>query len=290
MVKSASETTLPSQHDILPHLGVLDRLLIEKTPDERVPRVQRQTEQLPYYLRGACAAVHQLESARLDAVTILDKLGIGPRAQFVLPVDKVDPLSFCYDSFLFCMRRAFDALVPYLSQCPTNLSLPSSMNDLVAGIRKNKWADLDSEITSEILAFWDSVGWKIKGYQDQASHKAIILSNCVAFKRGDGVRGLRMLLPDNPDEKRPSELRYAPGVPAMNFATDSLGATIVFANALVERMIDLMAPDDSDVRHTGVVAITMRGFPLIMSTKMTGEPVPFPVEVADVVKKSAPRA
>ncbi len=278
---------LPSQHDIIPNLGTLDRLLLAKTPADRVSGMQRQTEQLPYYLRGACTAIRQLEATRVEAVTVLAAPSAGPHTQVILPPDKVDPLSFAIDFYLFCARRAIDALVPYISRCPRNLSLPASMKDLAGGIAKSKYPKLDPQVQTTLLSYWEQVGLKIKGYRDQTSHKAIILSNCIAFNGAGGVSGLKMLLPDNPEEKRPSELRYEPGVPAMGFALDSLQQTIRLANVLVERMIDLMASDDPSARSTGIVSIAMRGAPLRLASTISGEPVPFPVNVFQLAMKTA---
>ncbi len=272
---------LPSQHELIPNLAALDRLLMENSEQDRFPAIQRETEQLPYYLRGATAAVCQLEVARCDAVMALDKPMMGPHTRFVLPPEQVDPLSFAVDSYLFFTRRSFDAVIAYLRRCPVNISLPASMNDLQKGLRGSKYT-VDSQLEKAILEFWDKTGSKIKGYRDQTSHKAVIVSNCVAFNSPTG-RGLRMLLPDDAQEKRPSEIRYDPGVPAMAFIIDSLQKTIRFVNVIVERVIDLMSAGKPDARDFGVVGQAMRGAPLVISSKISGEPVPFPLSVSKAV-------
>ncbi len=268
------QSLTPSQHELIANLSVLDRLLFEKTSSAKLSKVQRETEQLPYYLRGACAAICQFELARIEAVKVLSAPSSGPNSRVVLATDKVDPLAFAVDFYLFCMRRALDALIPYLSRCPDNISLPSSLNALVNGLGNRKYQSLDLEIRTTILSFWGDIGKKIKGYRDQANHKAIILSNCIAFNGEGGCSGLRMLLPDNPDEKRPSEIKYDPGVPAMGFALDALEKSLLFVNMLVERMIDLMCADNPEARRKGVVSIAMRGAPLKIGAKFSGEPVP----------------
>ena len=169
----------------------------------------------------------------------------------------------------------------YLRRCPENVSLPASINDLVKGIHNSKY-ELDDQLQDVLLAFWNDMGVKIKGYRDQANHKAIILSNCVAFTSPKGA-GLKMLLPDDPHEKRPSELRYDPGVPAMGFALDALKKTIQCVNVVVERLIDLMSQGDPNARTTGVVGPAIRGGPWVFETKISGEPVPFPLTVSKVV-------
>ncbi len=95
-----------------------------------------------------------------------------------------------------------------------------------------------------------------------------------------------MLLPDNPEEDRPSKINYDPGIPTMGFTLESLRVTVIFVNRLVERMIDLTAGTEVNPRETGIVGITMRGSPLKITTKKQGEPVPFPVGVRQVVERA----
>lgn len=274
---------IPNQHELIPNLGVLDRLLMESSIDGSYSAIQRETEQLPYYLRGACFSINELEFYRNRAAKALSELpGASPTAQFVLPPEHSDPLSFATDSYLFFLRRVMDAVISYLGRCPNRISLPSSMNTLMKGIETGKYK-LDSQIKTILEEYWNSVGVKIKGYRDQVNHKAIILSNCVAFN-GTGGIGLKMLLPDNPEEDRPSKINYEPGINAMGFLLESLKETIKFINALVEKMIDLMAKDGSNPREKGIVGITMRGTPVSFGSSITGEPVPFPVGVKEIVK------
>ncbi len=208
--------------------------------------------------------------------------GTSPTTQFVLPLEYSDPLSFATDSYLFFLRRVMDAAISYLGRCPNRISLPSSMNTLMKGVKTGKYK-LDVQIKTILEEYWGNVGAKIKGYRDQVNHKAIILSNCVAFNSTDGV-GLKMLLPDNPEEDRPSIINYDPGVNAMAFLLESLKAKIKFINALVEKMIDLMAKGRANPREQGIVAITMRGAPVAFGSSVTGEPVPFPIGVKEIVK------
>ncbi len=276
---------LPNQHDLIPNLAVLDRLLMENYPPDIHSSIQRETEQLPYYLRGVCFSINKLESYRIKAAQALAEVPeVGPNTQLILPAEYSDPLSFALDSYLFFLRRTFDSLRPYLCRCPTKISLPQSMNDLINGIRTDKY-QLDPQIKTLLIDFWDTVGKKAKGYRDQTNHTAIILSNCIVFNCSQGV-GLRMLLPDNPEEKRPFKINYNPGVNAMGFTLESLKITVQFVNRLVERMIDLTAGAKKNPRDRAIVSITMRGAPLKISSRTTGEPVPFPVGVKEIVKRA----
>jgi hypothetical protein len=142
---------------------------------------------------------------------------------------------------------------------------------------------LDSQIIGILENYWNVRGEKLKGYRDQANHKAIILSNCIVFKYSKGV-GLKMLLPDDPKENSPAKITYDPGVSTMGFLLESLKLTIQFVNALVERMIDLMAGGEQNPREMAIVGLAMRGAPLVLSAQRSGEPVPYPVSVTRVVE------
>lgn len=282
-------TGLPSSFELIPNLGVLDKLLREKTPVSEQSKVNRHTEQLAYYLRGACHALNQLENTRICAANQFTELADGnPRSQWIIAGDLWDEMGFSTDLYLACLRRACDALLHYVSRCPRNISLPESFKDFVDGIRNRKY-QVDSKIGKSALNYWDETGIKVKGYRDQALHKAVILSNCLVFYHHvTGSVGLRMSLPDNPQEKSPAELKYEPGVAAMRFFVGSLYDTIQFVNVSVERMIDLMAPFHRDVRETYVISASIRGGPIIVNEMITdGEPVPFSVTVHDVVRRAA---
>lgn len=279
---------IPSQHDLIPNLGVLDRLLVEESDKAKVSSIQRVTEQLPYYLRGAFSALQQMELARVKAIECSGEISGAPSARIVLPADKIDPLSFALDFYLFCSKRACDSIVSYISRCPNNISLPESISDLIIGLEKSKWS-IDSIIQNTLLEFWESVGKRLRDYRDQVSHKAIILSNCVAFEGKGGVKALSALLPDNPEEKSPSKIGYEPGVPLMGFSLDSFAQTVHMINVLVERMIDLLAPNSPDARAKGIVAITMRGAPFVVKSTISGEPVPYPTNIQKLISRAAER-
>ena len=175
-----------------------------------------------------------------------------------------------------------DSLVSYLSRCPVRTSLPSSINDLMKGIPSGKY-NLDSQIKTLLMDYWKSIGKRIKGYRDQVNHKAIILSNCIVFNTPKGF-GLKMLLPDNPEERSPSKISYDPGIGTMGFLLESLKVTVQLINRLVERMINLMAGDDKNSRERAIVGLTIRGAQLKIGLLRTGEPVPYPVDVRRAVE------
>lgn len=284
----AVDTGLPGPMELMPHLPVLDKLLREQIPDEKRATVNRLTEQLTYYLRGACYALDLLEGTRNAAADEFVKLNPdNPRGYWVIIGDLSDQMGFAADLFLTYMRRTLDALVNYLAKCPIESQLPASFNDLVKGLNTGKHT-LDEEIKDLILGYWENVGSKVKGYRDQTLHKAVIISNCVMFYHPIARSvGLRMCLPHDAQEKSPVKLSYEPHVDAMGFFVEALYATVEFVNRIVERLIDLMS-SDSNVRDEGVIIIFNRGGPLTsdMLKDIRGEPVPYTVTAAEVVRRA----
>ncbi len=131
---------------------------------------------------------------------------------------------------------------------------------------------------------------KIKGYRDQSNHTAIISGDCVIFRGNDGGVGLKMLLPDNPEEKSIAKMTYQPGVPVMGFMLESLAKSVRFVNEVIERLIDLMAPYDPETRRIMTLEmVAWRAGPLKLSPgePIVGEPVPFPADIAKIVGEAA---
>lgn len=273
---------LPTQHELIPNLGVLDRLIMENCEGNEYAKIQRHTEQLPYYFRAACFSLNELEYYRIKTTEAWKQIPeVGPDTQFILPPELFDPLSFAADSYLFFLRRVMDSLIAYISRCPNRQSLPSSMNDLMKGVSSSKY-DLEEDIISILNDYWDSVGKIVKRYRDYVTHSAVILSNCIVFNTPNGF-GLKMLLPDNPEEKSPSKIAYNPGIGTMGFFFDALKQTIQFVNRIIEKLIDLMGTHEANPREKGIVGPAIRGGSFEISSHKSGEPVPYPVGVMQVL-------
>lgn len=274
--------TIPDQNELIPNLSALDRLLHEKTHPDRISAVQRETEQLPYYLRGAFHALSSIEAARVAAVSRIPSfVDLRSGTKYVLPPESVDPISFALDSYLFCVRRALDALITYLGRCPKGQSLPSSIESLVKALRKGNIL-LDEQITSQTIEFWDSYGRSLRGYRNQTTHKAIILSSCIAFFTENETIAFSANLPDDPHEDKPSAIRYEKDVSLMTFVLDSFESVLTYVNKMVERLIDLEAPDDTAARRYGIVAATNRGG-VKLSKQLVGEEVPLPIDMRNAL-------
>lgn len=274
---------LPNQHELIPNLATLDRLIMENVSTDAYSSIQRETEQLPYYLRGACFSINELERFRIETIDAWKNIpSVGPDTQYILSPENFDPLSFSVDSYLFFIRRVMDSLISYLNRCPENLSLPSSMNDLIKKMIAGK-VSLDSVIHESLTEYWNTCGEKVKGYRDQVNHKAVILSNCIVFNTPKGF-GLKMLLPDDPHEKSPSKINYKPGVGAMGFIMESLKLTIQLVNRIVERLIDIMGAYEDNPREKGIVGPAIRGGTLSITKLKSGEPIPYPIGVKHVLQ------
>jgi hypothetical protein len=280
---------LPSHFDIIPNVAALDNLLDLQTPCDRRRAVRRETEQLIYYLRGACWSMELIEDARKSAVDFYCLQEPAVIRELILAEDLRDRIWFALDSYLTNMRRVFDALIPYLGRCPIGLSLPSSFRDLISGLNTGKPYNLDSVIKTLLQRCWDEVGAKITAYRDQSMHTAIISGDCIVYTARLGAVGLEVLLPDNPNERSPSKITYDPGTPLMGFVASTLYKTIQFVNAIVERMIDLIAPNDPNARTTSLMTFTPRrkSFEFGPEVERNGEPVPFSVDSHTIAKRAA---
>jgi hypothetical protein len=108
--------SLPTQHELIPNLATLDRLLMEKCDAGLYSKIQRETEQLPYYLRGACFSINELEQYRIETINAWEGIpDVDPDTQCILSPEHFDPLSFSVDSYLFFLRRVMDSLIFYTS-------------------------------------------------------------------------------------------------------------------------------------------------------------------------------
>jgi hypothetical protein len=279
---------LPSEHELVPNLGTLNKLLFERTPESDHKKLHRLIEQLPYYLRGACDAWQRLDALRDAAGQEFMKMP-SPGAKWILSPDCADAMAFALDAFLANLRRACDALLLYVNRCPKHVGLRNSLHDVVNRLRNGAYPALAPELKSLMFTYWEEMGDRIKGYRDQGAHFAIGASTCFMFYHPvtRGV-GLRMLLPDRHDVKSPSEMKYEPGVPVIGFMIESLSSTLKFINRAVERMIDLEVGGGQDPRGERIFFFAMRGGAPLRSDEdtSTGEPVPFYLSVNDVIRRA----
>jgi hypothetical protein len=282
------ERQLPSHFEIVPNIAALDRLIHDSTPIDQRQSARRGTEQLIYHLRGACWSFERLEEARLAAIDFFNKGEPAVNRGLILTDDLRDRIWLAFDAYLINMRCVFDSLVPYLSRCQNIPNMPSSLHDLVNKIKRNKTFKLDEAINTLLCRFWDEVGEKVTAYRDRSMHTAIVSGDCLVYFMPPGFVALEVLLPDNPHEPSPKKMNYDPGVKLMYFVETSVYKTIQYVNAIIERLIDIMAPDDADARKTSLMQFLPRkAFEFGPGVERQGEPVPFSVDIHTIVKRAA---
>jgi hypothetical protein len=283
---------LPPSDQLVPRLNEFYAAIARASADEGKKRaIMMELEQLPYYLRGACAALYQLESARIDAgkAFALIRQRFPETPMYMLTGDQCHELSFSVDFCLACIRRVPDSLICHLKRLPINLDLPLSFHDLIKGLEaKRKKYRLDQTIQDLVMAYWHSVARRVKDYRDLANHYTIVSSECLLFVSGDGSVGLRMLLPDNPNEKSPTKLTYDPGIQAMSYLRTSLIETIRFVNATLSRLLQITPQNSTDAPQMIAPIFRGRGGPIQLGGEHppTGEPVPFPYDISAIVAEA----
>ena len=241
---------LPNEHSLVPNLGVLRRLLLERMPVQNHTKICRGIEQLPYYLRGACEAWLRLEQLRIAAGEwfVLNR-SIG--AKWFITGDCADGMAYAVDAFLANLHRSVEGLLDYMNRCPEPIGLSTSLHQTAVKLAKGAYPKLDRELKDLTLAYWNEMGQRVKGYRDQGSHFGISPSSCLMFYQiPTGNVGLQLLLPDRHDAKSASDMTYNPGISVIGFLCESLASTLKFVNKSVERMIDLESAGKSDPRDT----------------------------------------
>lgn len=260
--------------------------------------MDRELDQLPYYLRGACWALLQLEQTRQGLGTFTSNF---PNQQmFAFDDDQVDPLRFMTDAFLMNVRRSFDAMIIYLRRFPVRAArdqIPRSLTVLMKGLETGNDYKLDPKVTATLLAYWNSIGQRITKYRDLGHHYTMIVSDCITYAR-DGQAYVRAVLPDSPASHSAAGLTYDPGVPLMGFVSRALEETLVMVNVVLNRLISLTFPEAKISQllppKPGGIRVTMRftgrGCPQFPMKHLDGEAVPFPIDLFELARRSAAEA
>ena len=267
---------IPREDELIPSLHLLYGVLSNSLPDGLSPRLRRELEQLPYYLRGACAAVIQLEDARLNVRDHFAQLGLSAPAAtpWILNGEQSLVLCLSVDFYFFCLRRALDALTYYLHGFQQQFNWPDNFPSVLHGIKKKKSWNLDPKILEITTAYWELVGEKINKYRNTGTHALIVPSDCYMFITPTGEAKLRMLLPHIPEDRQ--SMNYDPGVPAMSFLLDSLVTTTQYINQVVNRIVTLKMPPNG--RPSAMMfAFSGRGGPIRIGpgVEHIGEPIPY---------------
>ena len=232
-----------SGYQLLPHLQALRTQLLEPLQDdhERHRSTYFDLELLPYSL-GACW--HALtESARIQGELIADFTpeDLAGLAFHVIKPEKRDALSFMVDAFFDAARRAQNAVIHYLSR-GLRQSLPSSMNKLVKRLEGGH-LQLPEGPKEEILKYWEKHGRPLKAYRDLGQHHALVTSDARVMASKDGLVGLYLLLPSNPEEKAAGRLKFGdPEIHALLYMKTEFKVLVAFLDWLTKGLIDPSRP------------------------------------------------
>src|SRR5262245_44460337 len=225
-------------HKLLPHLGALQIQLLRglEEDDDRFRSTYYDLELLPY---AVGAAWHGLsEFARIERQILLD-----------FPPDRLkgllffgstpgqrDLLSYMFDNFLDAARRAQNAVIHYLSR-GLQISLPSSMHDLVTGMNARR-ITIPDQPQQMILRYWEKRGKRLKDYRDLAQHHALVTSDARVVGSEDGRVGIYLLLPSNPEVKKAGRLVFGdPEIHAFPYAKNEFCLLLQFLDWLTKGLV-----------------------------------------------------
>lgn len=208
----------------IPHLEVLNSRLRQSLCDE--PERQRiqefSLEQLPYSMSAAAMALVNLAKSQIDAPNSFPDFpretnGVGI---VLLPEHVRNMMGHSIDNYFDAATRVQNSVTTYISKL-LKLSVPSSMSDMIKKI-ENKKMILPDIINTIIMGYWQSDGLKIRQYRDLAQHFAVVSSDARLIRMPTGLNYIYIVLPNNPSEKSPINLKYeTPRVDAFNYIFSS---------------------------------------------------------------------
>lgn len=235
--------------ELLAHLPEVKHRLLNKIPADDYERERIATielEMLPYAVAAAQHSCLQVVRAQLRVVDEVFRNEGTLLGVFVMSPTQQRELSFAIDTFLESARRAQNALVPYLSRA-FEVSLPSSLSDVANSMEKGK-VTLPASISDILIGYWHTHGKRLKDFRDVSQHHSIVASDARVFVSDDGHRGLRLLLPSNPELKTTSKLVFGePPVHAVPYVRNQLLNFFATAYCLTRLILDLVPGDRRQV-------------------------------------------
>lgn len=253
-------------HRLVP---LLDRLQFQLLPDiqenERRRRAILDLEQLPYCLGAVTYSLLELVSTQNITVTLDLANPGGQSGLHVLRPYERDRMAFLVDSVLESLRRAQNAVTPYLNRA-RRVSLGTSMRKAVEVLEKDS-SLLAGPARDLVLEYWREHGLRLKRYRDLSQHHTIVSSDARTFVSGDGRPMIYLVLPNNPEEKRPSLLRYEePFVHALPYLYDEVLALLRLVNLLCDHLIDKSLPSRASLGQA------LKG-PIVLGQAPQGHPI-----------------
>jgi hypothetical protein len=241
---------------LLAHLNALRLALYKQCaaqvnePDIKLNSpIHFQLELLPYAVSEMWHAftsfvytIHSI-AAKLD-----EDIPIHPECLFLSDSDR-DLLAYSIDAFMNAGRRAQNAVIPYLSGA-LRQSLPPSFSRVFT---PQGQADLHKYPVLEPFApmlesYWRDYGHSLRAYRVLMEHFALVASEAFLSRLNADTVGLHMLLPNNPDAKRPTELIYGnpdnPPVHALPYMEEAFIALVRFAESMTRPLLPLPLPPE----------------------------------------------
>jgi hypothetical protein len=228
--------------NLIPHIANVQHRILQRIPPEAYDRYQVTTlelEMLPYSLAAAHHFALQVVGTQVRVVNALPDEHLKGTLFHGLDADHQREISFAIDSFLEAARRAQNALIPYLSRA-FSIGLASSLSDVVASLQKNK-VHLHPVIHDLIVGYWETYGRRLKDYRDVSQHHSLVASDARVFLDSHGQRGLRLLLPSNPEKKSTGQLIYgSPAVHAVPYVKEQLIKLLALSFWITRSILDLV--------------------------------------------------
>lgn len=204
---------------------------------EQLRRTTASLEILPYSLGAASLAIFDLARDQIAIVTA-KAAAEKPGTTSELSEAQRNLLGYRLDSFLDAARRAQNAIVPYLRWTVPGLSLAKSLADVVESLMKGTLA-VPEPFKSDTLNYWNTYGAKLKSYRDLGQHYLIVGTPAKVVVPHEGEPALLFCLPNNPDARPISDLRYDnPQVHVQQFVLEHFGNLLAFCFAILEQLLD----------------------------------------------------
>lgn len=196
----------------IPHLKIIETHFLNSTDRiiggdiSKSRTVSFELEQLPYSIHGAYISIINFRNSYFNIMEAeLSNGEIKPGV--IQQLNKFDwyKLSICVDNFLSFGRKTQNIICKYIRRS-LGISAPESMHVLTKQIENNK-SEVSEDIKKEIMSYWSKAGKKLKEYRDLSEHHAVLSSTAYLLSSERGPF-LHIVLPNNPEEKKLSNLSY----------------------------------------------------------------------------------
>jgi hypothetical protein len=224
---------------LIPHIAALKDYLTfrDGMGSDSVRSVAMALEQLPYCLASSYVAVCNVMKIAREIATSHDAELTTPEIFLWLSQKESHLLSIEIDSFLESAVRTQNSLIPYLRRA-LRCSMPDSLSSTMKNLKQGK-LKISSELAHELLRYWETFGEKLRAYRDLSQHYALVSSECALFRDTSGMLAISMTLPNNPEIKNVSKLKFTdPIIQAFPYVLNSL----IKLTAISYRVTDLLLP------------------------------------------------